>query len=580
MCGTIVYEAALFVRFIKENKIIEEIETKLINKSLDDATTQTSKSFDELDGLFGFDDVEKAELTDGTKLSEVKTQTEIDDAVTKVSNTEETVRDILFDVQTRIKKLKVLVDKNLGAKVQQDLLDKLIEQEAKLGKYLKQLEKHKKALVTASEQMDVAKVRGDNTLNFMGKSFDPQVLSPWQRAFYKMGLDKLPEFVTLIIRFVMRVISFKRVKLLQEELAGQMARLIELQRMISSGYYSPELLRELEYASKEAQNLTKNLQGKDISFNYKGNTPNAYEYFVRFIKGSTGFIEAKDISEIWKRVTTMLQDSVTEGKITQDEANTILKRIKNAYANVDSKTGEVTTSNMNGLLMLRSDLDEIAKESGYTELTEKLPTNSEVAAELAKGQSDIPSRLGRWFRSVKEYGLNFVNGEWLLNLIKGIGGITLRELVYGLPLNLKYYLRPLAKGFNLKNVAIIIGRLALSKAASTVVIGFITSSLRYIYLYNIMGVTELTPDEIENLAWRSWNEEMQKYRDIDLPKIFSDVFSVDKSIKYDYNPATLTSDDPDEKARAKYASEVNYKYGPLRIKFREIWDEFSSFSNS
>jgi hypothetical protein len=115
--GTIVDEAALIDRFIKENKIIEEIETKLINKSLDDVTTQTSKSFDELDGLFGFDDVEKAELTDGTKLSEVKTQTEIDDAVTKVSNTEETVRDILFDVQTRIKKLKALVDKNLGATI-------------------------------------------------------------------------------------------------------------------------------------------------------------------------------------------------------------------------------------------------------------------------------------------------------------------------------------------------------------------------------------------------------------------------------------------------------------------------------
>ena len=209
--GTIADEAALIDRFIKENKIIEEIETKLINKSLDDVTTQTSKSFDELEGLFGFDDVEKAELTDGTKLSEVKTQTEIDDAVTKVSNTEETVRDILFDVQTQIKKYKAMVDKNLATPAQKELLGRLIEQEAKLGKYLKQLEKHKEALVTASEQMDVAKVRGDNTLNFMGKSFDPQVLSPWQRAFYKMGLDKLPEFVNLIVRFVMRVISFKRV---------------------------------------------------------------------------------------------------------------------------------------------------------------------------------------------------------------------------------------------------------------------------------------------------------------------------------------------------------------------------------
>ena len=578
--GTIADEAALIDRFIKENKIIEEIETKLINKSLDDVTTQTSKSFDELEGLFGFDDVEKAELTDGTKLSEVKTQTEIDDAVTKVSNTEETVRDILFDVQTQIKKYKAMVDKNLATPAQKELLGRLIEQEAKLGKYLKQLEKHKEALVTASEQMDVAKVRGDNTLNFMGKSFDPQVLSPWQRAFYKMGLDKLPEFVNLIVRFVMRVISFKRVKLLQEELAGQMARLIELQRMITSGYNSPELLRELEYVSKEVQNLTKNLQGKDISFNYKGNTPNAYEYFVRFIKGSIG-TEATDIAEIWKRVTSMLQNSVTEGKITQDEANIILKRIKNAYTNVDSKTGEeVTTSDMNGLLMLRSDLDEIAKESGYTKLTEELPTNSEVAAELAKGQSDIPSRLGRWFRSVKEYGLGITTKDWWKNFFKGMVGITFRELLYGLPLNLKYYLRPLAKGFNLKNVAIIIGRLALTKAASTVVIGSIASSVRYIYLMYIMGVTELTPDEIENLAWRSWNEEMQKYRDIDVPEIFSDVFSVDKTLKYDYNPATLTSDDPDEKARAKYASEVNYKYGPLRIKFREIWDEFSSFSKS
>lgn len=578
--GTIVDEAALIDRFIKENKIIEEIETKLINKSLDDVTTQTSKSFDELDGLFGFDDVKKAQLTDGTKLSEVKTQTEIDDAVTKVKDTKETVRDILSDVQRQKAKLGA-VDKNFRTKAQQDLLDKLIEQEAKLQKYLTQLEKHEKALVKASEQMDVAKTRSDNTLNFMGKSFDPQVLSPWQRAFYKMGLDKLPEFVNLIVRFTMRVLTFKRVKLLQEELAGQMARLIELERMVSSGYYSPELLKELEYVSKEVQNLTKNLQGKNISFNYKGSTPNAYEYFVRFIKGGIGIgKEAADIAEIWKRVRSMLQASVTEGKITQDEANTILKRIENAYTNTDYKTGEVITSDMNGLLMLRSDLDELAKESGYKELTQKLPSESEVAAELAAKQSDIPSMIGRWFRSVKEYGLGFTKGEFWKNLLKGLFGITFRELLYGLPLNLKYYLRPLAKGFNLKNVAIIIGRLALSKAASTVVIGFITSSLRYVYLFNIMGVTELTPDEIKNLAWRSWNEEMQKYRDIDITEIFSDIFSVDKSKKYDYNPATLTSDDPDEKARAKYASEVNYKYGPLRIKFREIWDEFSSFSES
>jgi hypothetical protein len=576
--GTIADEATLIDRFIKENKIIEEIETKLINKSLDDVTTQTSKSFDELDGLFGFDDVEKAQLTDGTKLSEVKTQTEIDDAVTKVKDTKETVRDILSDVQRQKAKLGA-VDKNFRTKAQQELLDNLIEQEAKLQKYLTQLEKHEKALVKASEQMDVAKTRSDNTLNFMGKTFDPQVLSPWQRAFYKMGLDKLPEFVNLIVRFTMRVLKFKRVKLLQEELAGQMARLIELERMVSSGYQSPELLKELEYVSKEVQNLTKNLQGKDISFNYKGNTPNAYEYFVRFIKGGTG-TESTDIVEIWKRVTSMLQNSVSEGKITQDEANTILKRIKNAYTNVDAKTGEVTTDNMKGLLILRSDLDELAKESGYKELTQKLPSDGQVAAELAEGQSDIPSILGRWFRSVKEYGLGLTSKNGVANFFKGLGGIALRELLYGLPLNLKYYLKPLAKGFNLKNVAIIVGRLALTKFVSTCVLGFIAATVRYTYLMYIMGVTELTPDEIKNLAWRNWYEEMQKYRDFDLTEIFSDVFSVDKSIKYDYNPATLTSDDPEEKERAKYASEVNYKYGPLRIKFREIWDEFSSFSQA
>lgn len=576
--ATISDEATLIDRFIRENKIIEEIETKLINKSLDDVTTQTSKSFDELDGLFGFDDVKKAQLTDGTKLSEVKTQTEIDDAVTKVKDTKETVRDILSDVQRQKAKLG-LVDKNFRTKAQQELLDNLIEQEAKLQKYLIQLEKHEKALVKASEQMDVAKTRSDNTLNFMGKSFDPQVLSPWQRAFYKMGLDKLPEFVNLIVRFTMRVLKFKRVKLLQEELAGQMARLIELERMVSRGFQSLELLKELEYVSKEVQNLTKNLQGKDISFNYKGNTPNAYEYFVRFIKGGTG-TESTDIVEIWKRVTSMLQNSVSEGKITQDEANTILKRIKNAYTNVDAKTGEVTTDNMEGLLILRSDLDELAKESGYKELTQKLPSDGQVAAELAEGQSDIPSILGRWFRSVKEYGLGLTSKNGVVNFFKGLGGIALRELLYGLPLNLKYYLKPLAKGFNLKNVAIIVGRLALTKFVSTCVLGFIAATVRYTYLMYIMGVTELTPDEIKNLAWRNWYEEMQKYRDFDLTEIFSDVFSVDKSIKYDYNPATLTSDDPEEKERAKYASEVNYKYGPLRIKFREIWDEFSSFSQA
>ena len=571
--GTIVDEATLIDRFIKENKIIEEIETKLINKSLDDVTTQTSKSFDELDGLFGFDDVDKAELTDGTKLSEVKTQTEIDDAVTKVKDTKETVRDILSDVQRQKAKLGA-VDKNFRTKAQQDLLDKLIEQEAKLQKYLTQLEKHEKALVKASEQMDVAKTRSDNTLNFMGKSFDPQVLSPWQRAFYKMGLDKLPEFVTLIVRFVMRVISFKRVKLLQEELAGQIARMIELQRMVSEGYQSTELLRELEYVSKEIENLTKNLQGKDISFNYKGNTPNAYEYFVRFIKGGIG-TEATDIAEIWKRVTSMLQNSVTEGKITQDEANSILKRIKNAYTNYTPK-GEAEVKDLTGFFVLKSDLDELAQEAGYKGLSEKLPTEGQMTSELAEGQSDLASKIRRRFLATKEYATGITTKKWWGDFFKGIGRMGINELVFGLPLSLKYYLKPLAKGFNLKNMVILVGKLVLTKAIGTVVFGAVGAFIRYGALMTTMGFTDFTPEECKQLAFKSWIEEMQKYKDLDFTEMVKDVVSVDKSRDYSVNRATAT----EEPERAIYASEINQKYGPLRLKGVEFVGELISVIES
>jgi hypothetical protein len=161
--GVIVDEGALIDRFLKENNIIEEIETKIINDSLDDITKTTTKAFDDLDALFGFDDVERATMTDGVKIGEegsLKTQTQIDESLTKIKDTKETVNDMLLEVKRQKAKLGA-VDKNFRTPEQQRLLDILIEQEGKLEIYIKQLGEQEKAYVTASEQLDIAKVRND-----------------------------------------------------------------------------------------------------------------------------------------------------------------------------------------------------------------------------------------------------------------------------------------------------------------------------------------------------------------------------------------------------------------------------------
>jgi hypothetical protein len=466
------------------------------------------------------------------------------------------------------------VDKNFRTPEQQRLLDILIEQEGKLEKYIYQLGEQEKAYVTASEQLDIAKVRQDDTLTYMGKTFDPQVLSPWQRAFYKMGLDKLPEFVTLILRFTMRVLRFQRVKLLQEELAGNVARLIELQRMVSRGYQSTELKQEMEFVSKEIENLTMNLQGKDIFFDYKGNTPNMYEYFARFIKGSTGQIpilnkEATNISDIWYRIQGMLQESIKDGKITQDEGSTILKRIKSAYT-ITNTAADQQPKDLTGFLVLKSDLDELAREAGFEKLTDDLPKEGQIVNELKEGQTDWSSSIRKNFNEIITNLTGVNTKSWWGNFFKGFIRLCFNELILGLPLNLKYYLRPLSKGFNLRNMVVLVGKLAISKAIGSYLLGAVAAFVKWGALMTTMGYTGFSPQECEQIAWSNWTEEMKKYKDIDLGEITKQIVSIDTSKEYGENPVTATSDDPKEKERAQYAKEVNLKFGPLRVKGGEF----------
>ena len=162
------------------------------------------------------------------------------------------------------------------------------------------------------------------------------------------------------------------------------------------------------------------------------------------------------------------------------------------------------------------------------------------------------------------------------DFFKGIGRMGINELVFGLPLSLKYYLKPLAKGFNLKNMVILVGKLVLTKAIGTVVFGAIGAFIRYGALMATMGFTNFTPEECKQLAFKSWIEEMQKYKDLDFTEMVKDVVSVDKSRDYSVNRATAT----EEPERAIYASEINQKYGPLRLKGVEFVGELISVIGS
>lgn len=569
--GSIADNLTLIDRYMREQKVFEEIETKLINDNLDEVISTTNKDLDELGSVLGLTDVEKEGLSGGVNL-EGKSQAEIDEATVKLDTSKKNVSEALAEVRKSKAKLGA-VDKNFRTPEQQKLLNALIEQEEKLQKYLDALEKQKKAFEKASEQLDDAKVRYDNTVNWQGKVFNPEKLSYAQRVWIKFSLDKLPEFFTLIFRFVSKVLSFQRVKLLQEELGEKMARLIELEKRVTLGMQSDELSKEMEYLSKEIDMLIKNLQGKDISFNYKGDKPTAYEYFVRFIKGGTGQMST-EVTDIWKSITGMLQNQVSSGKLTQDEANVILKRIKNAYTQYDD-TGKPVAENLKGLFILRSDLDEISRESGYEKLPETVPKEGEIVVELTKRQTDVVSRIQRWLKEAIG-SLGLTSEGWWGKFFEGAFKMVRNEMIFGLPLNLKYYLRPLAKGFNIKNIAILCGRLALTKAISTVILGSVGCMARWMLLMVTMGETGYTPQECEALAWRKWNEDMQKYRDMDLTTIAYDVVSINTSKEYDINKATATSTDEKEQERAKYASDVNEKYGPFRIKFYEIGQEIYS----
>jgi hypothetical protein len=299
-----------------------------------------------------------------------------------------------------------------------------------------------------------------------------------------------------------------------------------------------------------------------------------YEYFARFIKGSTGQIpilnkESTNISDIWYRITGMLQQSVKDGKITQDEGTTILKRIKNAYT-ITNKSGEPQPKDLTGFFVLKSDLDDLAREAGYEKLTDELPKEGQIVNELKEGQTDWSSSIRKNLNESWEYFKGINTKSWWGDLFKGMLRLCFNEIILGLPLNLKYYLKPLAKGFNLKNIVVLVGKLALTKAVGTYFFGALAALFKWGVLSTTMGFTGFSPQECEQIAWSSWNEETKKYKDKDFGEIIKQIVSIDTSKEYGERNATATSDDPKEKERAQYAKEVNLKFGPLRVKGGEF----------
>lgn len=567
--GELVDDALVVQRYLIDSGALREIEESLITKNLDAIHLKTNEAFDLMndelqmlgnsldnsDVIGSSLDVSSKDLTSlqnsSTKLDEATKK--IDEAITKI---DDEINNIPSNPNNRTRS--------------EDLLFiRLSNIRKSLNKFKTAISKQKNAVDGAVEQLESRSARENSgKIEWQGKTFDAANLTPLQRKLFSISADKLPSFVSLVLRFIIKLSKFGKVELLQTELARNIAKLKQLQISLRS-YNTVDITNEINLYTKETATLIENIKGKVLDYtNVKEG--NLWNYFVQMGKGSTGFnaVQKTELDDIWKEITSMLQNEVTKKHMTQEEMANILEGIKTVYAKTDANGNVVGADGtlLGGPLVFREDLQTMSKSVDMELNTSLNQTNSNAVNYIVK-DTDLSSKLGDMVDSLFKQLTGFTTKEFWKGMFKSFAKVAVREALFGLPFNLRKYLTPLTRtGVNVKGLAQTIINFSLAKAVGTFVFGGIGACLEWSALQLTMGFTGLERDEVYDMSIGEWNEETKKYKDLDVSSILGDLINSESSEETKTNKAS----------NIEYYSKVKREYGPLEIK---IWENFVQISS-
>jgi hypothetical protein len=571
--GSLVDDALVVERYLIDSGALREIEESLITKNLDAIQQKTNQAFDlmndELQSLgnsldnsdmIGSSlDVSNKDLpslqNSSAKLDEASKK--IDESITKI---DEEINNIPSNPNNRTRSEDVL-------------FIRLSNIRKSLNKFKTALVKQKSAVDGAIEQLESRSARENaGVIEYAGKTFNAANLTPLQRKLFSISADKLPSFVSLVLRFIIKLSKFGKVELLQTELARNIAKLKQLQISLRS-YNTTDIINEIKLYNRETATLIENIKGKVLDYtNVKDG--NLWNYFVQMGKGATGFnaVQKTELDDIWKEITSMLQNEVTKKYMTQEEMSSILEGIKTVYAKTDANGNVVGPDGalFGGPLIFREDLQTMSKSSDM-ELNTSLNQTNPNAVNYKVKETDLSSKLGDLIESTFKQLTGFSTKEFWKGMFKSFSKVALREALFGLPFNLRKYLTPLTRtGVNVKGIAQTIINFSLAKAVGTFVFGGIGACIQWSALQLTMGFTGLEREEVYDMSIGEWNDEIQQYKDLDITSILGDLIDKEESEETKIN----------KKSDIEYYSKVKREYGPLEIKLWENILEVSSVLNA
>lgn len=555
----------LMSAFLRSKSLVGEISLEIISRQAIELDATAAKALEELSnsmGTYANKTGIEDELGVGVKIGDdigpdalAKSESEIIALETKLEKViEKTEKELLEgDIYIKTLPFKQQAAYAAGQKTMRDIIEKL--------KALKiRLAEQKAAIQTIKEQQAYIRTIEGDVITFNGKTWKAYEMGGLRKVLFTLGIDTYP-FIFAVCTFIRQIFV---TKCLSDLMFDNLAKLQQLQKLLSesSGGAAKQIENEINLYSRETSSLITMLNKKQLVID-----PNFVKTKMMTINEIIG-IGGTDLANTWKVIVDILNEQVKKGVITDAEMTQMLDNIKYAYADV-TKVGSKTeynivgdSGNILGLFKFKEDLVTQAKNAGID------LNNTVKNAVENSGGSNAYSLFARtrkylyetiWVSatSITKKGYPF----W-----KALGGFFLREFIFGLPLNIRYYLRPLIKfGFSIRGGFVLYCKLLLAKLFADVVIGGISAFAYQMVLESFLAGRELSHDQAKELAWRQFAENMKQYKNMELTE-FLTLGGVDVSTEYEKRKASGLT----------YKEEVTREIGPFKIRFEEISEELIS----
>ena len=552
----------LMSAFLRSKSLVGEISLNVISRQAIEIDAAAAKTLEELSNSMGTytnkTGIEQ-EIGVGVKISDdissdalAKSESEIIALEAKLEKViEKTEKELLEgDIYIKTLPFKQQAAYAAGQKTMRDIIEKL--------KALKiRLAEQKTAIQTAKEQYAYLRTIEGDVIEFGGKTWKAYEMGGLRKFLITKGIDTYP-FIYAVCTYIRQ---FFTTKCLSDVMFENLAKLQQLEKMLSesAGGASEAIKKEIAIYSRETSSLITMLNKKQLVIdpNYVKTAGDRFAEIVGY--GGT------DLANTWKTIVNILDKQVKNGVITDAEMTQMLDNIKYAYANVSEVDGKVVynivgdSGNLRGMFKFKEDLVTQAKNAGID-----LGNTVELAA--VKSESNAVTDWQRICKYFYDSVYKPAAGVTKQSFKKALGGVFIREFIFGLPLNIRTYLSPLNKfGFNFAGIAMLYLKLLFAKTMASFVMGGIGAMGYHLLLMATIYFTGLDQKQCEKLAWADFNEDMDKYKNMEIINILS-LGGID--IKTEYGEREVN--------KMKYKENVTRELGPLKIRFEEISEELFS----